>query len=32
MEWAIKLEAKSGWGKVVTIEVARIHRRVVGRE
>ena len=30
MEWVIKLEAKSGWGEVEIIEVARIERRVVG--
>lgn len=30
MEWRIKLEARSGWGEVETIEVARFQRRVVG--
>ena len=30
MEWTIKLEARSGWGEVETIEVARLNRRVVG--
>jgi hypothetical protein len=30
MEWVIKLEAKSGWGEVETIEVGRFKRRVVG--
>jgi hypothetical protein len=30
MEWRIKLEARSGWGEVETIEVARLKRRVVG--
>jgi hypothetical protein len=30
MEWVVKLEAKSGWGEVETIEVGRIERRVVG--
>jgi len=30
MEWVIKLEAKSGWGEVETIEVGRLERRVVG--
>ena len=30
MEWRIKLEARSGWGEVETIEVARFKRRVVG--
>ncbi len=30
MEWVVKLEARSGWGKVETIEVGRIQRRVVG--
>lgn len=30
MEWVLKLEARSGWGKVETIEVGRLERRVVG--
>ena len=30
MEWVVKLEAKSGWGEVETIEVARLERRVAG--
>jgi hypothetical protein len=30
MEWVVKLEARSGWGEVETIEVGRIQRRVVG--
>jgi len=30
MEWVVKLEAKSGWGEVETIEVGRLQRRVVG--
>ncbi len=30
MDWTIKLEARSGWGEVETIEVARFERRVVG--
>lgn len=30
VEWRIKLEARSGWGEVETIEVAQIKRRVVG--
>lgn len=30
MEWRIKLEARSGWGEVESIEVAHIKRRVVG--
>jgi hypothetical protein len=30
MEWVVKLEARSGWGEVETIEVATINRRVVG--
>jgi hypothetical protein len=30
MEWVVKLEAKSGWGEVETIEVGRLERRVVG--
>ena len=30
MEWRIKLEARSGWGEVETIEVAQFERRVVG--
>jgi hypothetical protein len=30
MEWVVKLEAKSGWGEVETIEVGRLKRRVVG--
>ncbi len=30
VEWRIKLEAKSGWGEVETIEVASFKRRVVG--
>ena len=30
MEWTIKLEARSGWGEVETIEVGRLKRRVVG--
>src|ERR1700722_3440014 len=30
MEWTIKLEARSGWGAVETIEVGRLDRRVIG--
>jgi hypothetical protein len=30
VEWRIKLEARSGWGEVETIEVASFRRRVVG--
>ncbi len=30
MDWTIKLEARSGWGEVETIGVARLERRVVG--
>ena len=30
MDWVVKLEAKSGWGEVETIEVGRLERRVVG--
>ena len=30
MEWVVKLEAKSGWGEVETIEVGRLERRVSG--
>jgi hypothetical protein len=30
VEWRIKLEARSGWGEVETIEVAYIKQRVVG--
>ena len=30
MEWTIKLEARTGWGEVETIEVGRLQRRVVG--
>jgi len=30
MEWVVKLEAKTGWGDVETIEVGRLERRVVG--
>ena len=30
MDWTIKLEARSGWGEVETIEVAHFERRVVG--
>jgi hypothetical protein len=30
MEWVVKLEAKSGWGDVETIEVGRLERPVVG--
>jgi hypothetical protein len=30
MEWVVRLEAKSGWGDVETIEVGRLERRVVG--
>ena len=30
MEWTIKLEARTGWGEVKTIEVGRIKRRVMG--
>ena len=30
MEWRIKLETRSGWGEVETIEVAHFKRRVVG--
>jgi hypothetical protein len=29
MEWVVKLEAKSGWGEVETIEVGSFKRRVV---
>ena len=32
MEWAIKLEARSGWGEVETIEVGRLKRRVVSND
>jgi hypothetical protein len=30
MEWVLKLEARSGWGEVETIEVGRLDRRVSG--
>lgn len=30
MDWVVKLEAKTGWGEVETIEVGKIERRVVG--
>ena len=30
LEWTIKLEARSGWGDVETIEVGRLKWRVVG--
>jgi hypothetical protein len=30
MEWMVKLEAKTGWGEVETIEVGKLERRVVG--
>ena len=30
MEWRIKLEARTGWGEIETIEVADFKRRVVG--
>lgn len=30
MEWVVKLEAKSGWGELETIEVARLEKRGVG--
>ena len=30
LEWTIKLEARTGWGEVETIEVGRLKRRVVG--
>jgi hypothetical protein len=30
MEWVLKLEAKSTWGEVETIEVGRLERRAVG--
>jgi hypothetical protein len=30
VEWTIKLEARSGWGEVETIEVGRLKRRVAG--
>ncbi len=30
MEWTVKLEARSGWGEVETIEVGRLERRVIG--
>jgi hypothetical protein len=30
VEWRIKLEARSGWGEVETIDVARFKRRLVG--
>jgi hypothetical protein len=30
VEWTIKLEARTGWGEVETIEVGRLKRRVVG--
>lgn len=29
MEWVVKLEARSGWGKVETIEVATTTRRLI---
>ena len=30
MEWLLKLEAKSGWGDVETIDVGRLEQRIVG--
>jgi len=30
MDWTIKLEARTGWGEVETIEVGHVKRRVVG--
>jgi hypothetical protein len=30
VEWRIKLEARTGWGEIETIEVAHFERRVVG--
>ena len=30
MEWVLKLEARSGWGEVETVEVGRVERRVSG--
>ena len=30
MQWVVKIEAKTGWGEVETIEVGKIERRVVG--
>jgi hypothetical protein len=30
VEWVLKLEARSGWGEVETIEVGRVERRVAG--
>lgn len=30
MEWVLKLEAKSGWGEIETIEVGRLQRGVAG--
>jgi hypothetical protein len=30
MEWTIKLEARTGWGEVETVEVGRLQRRVLG--
>src|ERR1700733_13481352 len=30
MQWAIKLQARSGWGEVEAIEVGRLQRRVLG--
>lgn len=30
MQWVLKLEARSGWGEVETIEVGRFERRVLG--
>ena len=29
MEWTIRLEAKTGWGEVETVEVVRIARPVL---
>ncbi len=31
MDWTIKLEARTGWGDVETIEVGRLHCRVEQR-
>jgi hypothetical protein len=30
VEWRFKLEARSGWGSVETVEIAQSKRRVVG--
>jgi len=29
MEWRIKLEEKTGWGKVTEVEIARLARRTI---